>query len=182
MTPQPPAEGGFTAPTGQTLPAEASSPVPSRSRKVPVIDDDYLAALIPGWYPGIGSAEYSRCIGGFASLTEDAEAALIKQLMAARSGRVALPGDSVTLTADLQNLVTVGEQAEMRLLRANLKLVVGIAKQYAAYEVPLIDLVRAGNAGLLRAAEASAQCAGYHRFPAFSERWIRQAIENRLGT
>lgn len=119
--------------------------------------DNCLAALIPGWFPGISSAEYSRCIGGFPPLTADAEAALVA------------------------SLIDDGENAKTRLIQANLKLVVGIAKQYAAYDVPLMELVRAGNAGLQRATEAFVRCTGYDRFPAFSQRWIRQEIENSIN-
>jgi len=77
--------------------------------------------------------------------------------------------------ADLRTLVTVGEQAHQRLVQANLRLVVSIAKKYANRGVPLIDLIQEGNIGLMRAVQMFDHRRGF-KFSTYATWWIRQRV------
>jgi RNA polymerase primary sigma factor len=81
------------------------------------------------------------------------------------------PGD----IADLRTLVTLGEQAHQRLVQANLRLVVSIAKKYANRGVPLIDLIQEGNIGLMRAVQMFDHQRGF-KFSTYATWWIRQRV------
>jgi RNA polymerase primary sigma factor len=67
------------------------------------------------------------------------------------------------------------EVARERLLKANLRLVVSIAKQYSYRGVPMSDLIQEGNIGLMRAVEKFEYHRGF-KFSTYASWWIRQAI------
>ena len=77
--------------------------------------------------------------------------------------------------ADLRMLVAVGEQAHQRLVQANLRLVVSIAKKYTNRGVPLIDLIQEGNIGLMRAVQMFDHRRGF-KFSTYATWWIRQRV------
>src|SRR2546421_4800188 len=70
--------------------------------------------------------------------------------------------------------VARAEDAQRRLIEANLRLVVGIARRYQQHGLPLADLIQEGNLGLLRAVDKFDYRRG-HRFPTYAFWWIRQA-------
>src|SRR5262245_53929849 len=80
----------------------------------------------------------------------------------------------------LAGRVQAGDPAARdHLVRANLRLVVSIARAYAGRGLELPDLIAEGNLGLLRAAEAFDPAAGT-RFSTYASFWIRQSIRRGL--
>jgi RNA polymerase primary sigma factor len=66
-------------------------------------------------------------------------------------------------------------QARERLIKANLRFVVNVAKKYQGQGIPLMDLISEGNIGLINAVERYDVDKGYH-FISYAVWWIRQAI------
>src|SRR5579871_52141 len=71
-------------------------------------------------------------------------------------------------------------RARRRLVEANLRLVIAIARRYVNSGVPLIDLIQEGNMGLMRAAEKFDYRRGTH-FGTYATWWIRQAVSRAAG-
>ena len=81
--------------------------------------------------------------------------------------------------AELELLVADGDAAKNRMVRANLRLVVSIAKKYGHSGVPFLDIVQEGNLGLIRAVEKFDYRKGY-KFSTYATWWVRQAIGRGL--
>jgi RNA polymerase primary sigma factor len=79
-----------------------------------------------------------------------------------------------------KELVRKGREARQRFIRANLRLVVSIARKYQGQGLPFLDLVQEGNIGLMRAVELFDWRRGF-KFSTYATWWIRQAITRAIA-
>jgi RNA polymerase primary sigma factor len=81
---------------------------------------------------------------------------------------------------DLSMRIQSGEEAaRSRLIEANLRLVIKIARAFANFDVPLIDLIQEGNMGLIKAAERFDYRRNV-RFSTYASWWIKQSVTRSL--
>ncbi len=102
---------------------------------------------------------YLREIGRIKLLTADEEIDLARKILAGGS---------------------MGAIAKRKLVQANLRLVVSIAKKYVGRGMLFLDLIQEGNLGLIRAAEKFDHERGY-KFSTYATWWIRQAITRAIA-
>jgi RNA polymerase primary sigma factor len=129
---------------------------------------------------------YLREIGRVPLLTAEDEVELAKCIEAglfAEDRLVAgcpppLPRGAVP--AELEWLAGDGVRAKQRLIEANLRLVVSIAKRYIGRGLVFLDLIQEGNLGLIRAVEKFDYTRGY-KFSTYATWWIRQAITRAIA-
>ena len=102
-----------------------------------------------------------------------------KGLPLTRTFRRWLPDGERLEEAD-RHLVELADEAQSALIRANLRLVVSVAKRYMGRGIAFLDLIQEGNIGLLRAVEKFDPAKGY-KFSTYATWWIRQAISRAIA-
>ncbi len=127
---------------------------------------------------------YLEAVANHDLLTAEDEVRLARAIEAGRRAGHRLDAEGTTLTpaerADLFRLVHEADEARAHFIRANLRLVISIAKRYTGRGLELLDLVQEGNLGLIRAVEKFDWRKGF-KFSTYATWWIRQAITRGLG-
>jgi RNA polymerase sigma factor (sigma-70 family) len=122
--------------------------------------------------------DYLKTIGKVPLLTRSEEQQLAQQIQVMQS-LSAIPEDQQT--HEQRELIRVGNRAKQAMIKANLRLVVSIAKHYAYRGLDMMDLVQEGSLGLTRATEKFDPTRGY-KFSTYAYWWIRQTISRAIAT
>jgi RNA polymerase primary sigma factor len=177
---------GTHAPVAATrVPREVAKPKAERKRAAPrgngreddgggTLSSDYVRMYLKeiGRVPLLTGEDEVR-------LAKRIEAGLaaVERLRAHESGEAPLePVEVVRLT----RLRRDGDVARDQLTRANLRLVVSIAKRYVGRGMLILDLIQEGNLGLMRAVEKFDHSKGF-KFSTYATWWIRQAITRAIA-
>ncbi|HEY0543636.1 MAG TPA: RNA polymerase sigma factor RpoD [Actinoallomurus sp.] len=126
---------------------------------------------------------YLREIGRVPLLTAEEEVELAKSIEAGLFAEEKLARAAIITSGegtDLEMLAHDGVRAKQRLIEANLRLVVSIAKRYVGRGMLFLDLIQEGNLGLIRAVEKFDYTKGY-KFSTYATWWIRQAITRAIA-
>ncbi|GAA2275398.1 hypothetical protein GCM10010149_17660 [Nonomuraea roseoviolacea subsp. roseoviolacea] len=136
--------------------------------------------------PAVGADSvktYLSAIGRVPLLSAEQEIDLAKRIEAGLFARerldteLDLPPD---LRADLELIAADGARAKQRMLEANLRLVVSIAKRYTGRGMLFLDLIQEGNLGLIRTIEKFDYRLGF-KFSTYATWWIKQAITRAMA-
>jgi RNA polymerase primary sigma factor len=147
------------------------------------LTENQLNHLVGGLEDVLNEIEWSARV----SLMSRSAARDQSSLRAARARRRALEGEYLTDAIELRKIVNLinENKAEMarakdEFVRANLRLVLSIAKNYSYPGLDLLDLVQEGNIGLMKAVDKFNYRLG-HKFSTYATWWIRQSITRAIA-
>jgi len=128
---------------------------------------------------------YFQDLGDFSPLSREQEIEYAKDIAKAASHLKALLSETHAEEDEaLETQITSAHirlnECINRLVRANLRLVIAIAKRYVNRGLPFSDLMQEGNIGLMKAAERFDPTRGF-RFSTYATWWIRQAITRAIS-
>ena len=121
---------------------------------------------------------YLKQMGQVPLLTAAEEVLLARQIEEGNFARARLNNNKCMAAEERINLlkaVKAGDMARTKLVEANTRLVVSVAKKYLGQGVPLLDLIQEGNIGLMKAVEKFDYHRGY-KFSTYATWWIRQVL------
>jgi RNA polymerase primary sigma factor len=125
--------------------------------------------------------QYLREVGRTPLLTASEEVDLSRRIEAGvYAAHLLQSGDATREPRLLRRIAAEGERAKDHMIRANLRLVVSVAKKHSFRGLPFGDVIQEGNLGLIRAVEKFDYAKGY-KFSTYAMWWIRQAIERGLA-
>ena len=127
---------------------------------------------------------YLAEIGRHPLLTRADEERLGMKIHAGREASAELSRNGDRLSEEergrLEQVVAEADEAAQEFVRANLRLVVSVAKRYTSSGMSLLDLVQEGNVGLMHAVDRFDVRRGF-RFSTYATWWIRQAISRAIA-
>lgn len=141
---------------------------------------------VPADLDGIASDDtvslYLKQMGQVPLLTSAEEITLARQIEEGVRARARLREKCLDPEekSRLLNILRIGEQARIKLVEANTRLVVSVAKKYIGQGVHFLDLIQEGNIGLMKAVEKFDYHRGY-KFSTYATWWIRQGITRALA-
>ncbi len=128
--------------------------------------------------------QYLNEIGQVPLLTSADEKVLGKAVKDGQAAKLRLEADKGKLTAAdrkrLRDEIKGAEKAKDRMVRANLRLVVSIARRYDRKELHLSDLIQEGNIGLMHAVDKYDYEKGF-KFSTYATWWIRQSMTRAMA-
>jgi RNA polymerase primary sigma factor len=125
---------------------------------------------------------YLKEISRIPLLTAEQEIEYARAMETGKRARYRLNKNHVTSgeRSRLEAKIREGELTRQKLIKANFRLVVSIAKKYIGRGVSFLDLIQEGNIGLIRAVEKFDYHRGY-KFSTYATWWIRQAITRAIA-
>ena len=126
---------------------------------------------------------YLKQIGQVALLTSDEETRLAIQMEDGKKAQeildasTDLPEDTIQ---SYKRAIAIGKRARDRLIEANLRLVVSIAKKYVNKGMQFLDLIQEGNLGLIKAVGKFDHTKGF-KFSTYATWWIKQSITRAIA-
>ncbi len=162
--------------------AEAEEAQRAGMEEVP--DDGYTLEDVP-----VGDTVdlYFREMGREPLLTAEQEVELAKRIEAGKLAKAQLEDaekSGIELSEEerrqLEAIIADAEEARQKLIKANTRLVISVAKRYIGQGVPFLDLIQEGNLGLMKAVEKFDYTRGY-KFSTYATWWIRQAVSRAVA-